>query len=133
MLDDHLFLEPVCFENLLVLVRLVHTQIVQKFAALCNLTKQSTACGVILLVFLKVASEETDFLGEDSDLHLRGAGILFVDLAVRDQFLLGFALDGHGKWGGDNKNKESTEPLEAKALSEARIGAYCTKTPKIGK
>lgn len=93
-------------ENLLVLGRLVHAEVVQKLAALCDFSEESAACRVILLVLLKVASQKTDFLGEDSDLDLRGAGVLFVDLAVRDQFLLGFALDSHGfdrEW--DNKNK----------------------------
>lgn len=139
MRSDDLFLETVLLENGLVVVRLVHAEVVQKLAALCNLAKQSAACGVILLVFLKVASEETDFLGEDRDLHLGGAGVFFVNLAVGNQFLLGFALDGHDEWGGDNKNKESTEPRGAtitqyvKALPEARIGGNCTKTAKIGK
>lgn len=103
---ENLFLQTVRLENLLVLGRLIHAEIIQKLAALCDFSKETAACGVILFVLLKVTGQKTDFLGEDSDLDLRRACILFVDLAVRDQLLLGFALDSHGfdrEW--DNKNK----------------------------
>lgn len=82
-----------CFQYCLVLLWLVHAEVVQQLAALGNLAEQTAACGVIFLMFLEVIREHTDFLCEDCDLHLRGACILFVDLAIRDQFLLGLALE----------------------------------------
>lgn len=84
-------------EHLLVLLRLVHAEVREQFAALGNLAEQSPAGGVILLVLLEVIREHRDFLRKNSDLNLRRARILFVELAIRDQLLFGAALERHGR------------------------------------
>ncbi len=90
-----LFLQPLCLQHLLILLRLVHAQVIQELAALSDFAKQTAAGGVILLVFLQVIGQHRDFLCENRDLDLGGAGVLFVELAVFDQLLLGTALEGH--------------------------------------
>ena len=82
-------------EHALILLRLVHAEVVQQLAALCNFSEESAACRMILLVILQVSSEQNDFLREDRDLNLWGAGVLFVSLTVGDKLLLGAALDCH--------------------------------------
>ena len=70
-----------------------------ELAALGDLAEQTAAGGMILLVLLQGSGGIRNFLCEDRDLDLRGAGVILMKLAVGDQLLLCFALEGHGKRG----------------------------------
>lgn len=108
------------FQNLLVFLRLVHAEVVQQFAALSNHAEETAAGGVVFLVLLEVIREHTDLLGEDGDLNLRGARILIVDLGIRDQLLLGLALERHGGFGKKKRvKKDSRRAVWAKFASNS--------------
>ncbi len=82
-------------EHLLVLRRLIHLEVIQELAAVCDFTEQPAAGAVVLLVILQVLGEHLDLGGQDRDLHLRRAGVLFVGLRFLNQLLLFRALEGH--------------------------------------
>jgi hypothetical protein len=130
-----LSLQIVRFQDQLVLFRLIHTEIVQKLAALGDFSEESAASGVILLVLLKVAREFADFFRQNSDLNLRRAGVFLMKLCIRDQLLLGAARKCHGACGGrKNVSKKSARrAVWAKLRQIARTGTNCTGSLKKGK
>ena len=69
--------------------------IVQQTTALTDHLEQAHTGVVVLLVHLQVLGELIDPLGEDSDLHLGGAGIALVGLVVLDNSCF-LVLGNHG-------------------------------------
>src|SRR3989304_1637264 len=59
-----------------VLVRIIALQVVEKLAALAHHLQQAAARMKILDVGLEVLGQAVDALGEERDLHFRGAGIV---------------------------------------------------------
>ena len=94
----------------LIFLRLVHTEIIKQFAALSDFAKETASCGMIFLVILQMAGQKDDFLCEDRDLYLRGAGVFLMNLTVGDKFLLCAALDCHGEIGVTSKIREFAGP-----------------------
>lgn len=92
---ESLLLQFVLLQYILVSIRLIHAQIGEQFAALGYFAKQSAACRVIFLVVLQVIRQESDGLGEDRDLHLRGACILCMRTMLGDKSFLCGLLDSH--------------------------------------
>ncbi len=86
-------------QDFLVRGRLVHLQVREVLAAGSNHTEETTACGVILLVFLQVLSQFLDLLCEKSDLDLRRACVLVVKLVLGDELLLVRVLESHKRMG----------------------------------
>ena len=82
-------------KGLLVILRLIHAQVREQFAALRNFAEQSPATGVIFLMFLQMLRQIIDLLGQNRDLYLRGTGIFFVRLVLIDQLFLLSSLEGH--------------------------------------
>jgi hypothetical protein len=95
-------------ENLLILGGLVHLEVRQVLAALRDFAKKPAARGVILFVTLQMVGEKFNLLGEQRDLHLRRARILFVKAAFLNDLLLLRAFQGHRK-GGDEQNFEPAD------------------------
>lgn len=91
-------------QHLLVRLRCIHLQVREKFAPLCDHSKEPAACGVIFLVFLQVLGDLRNTLGDDTDLHLRGTGVLFVSLKLSDDLGLRGFLESH-KWGCRRKKR----------------------------
>ena len=95
-----LFLQLVLFQDLLVLVRLVHFEVREEFATLRDLAEQTLATGLIFPMILQVTRQETDLLGKEGDLNLRAAGVFGVLAVLGDQIFLCGALEDHkGKRG----------------------------------
>ena len=90
-----LLLQFQLFNGLLIVVRLIHTQIIQKFSASCDFRKKSSAGRVIFFVLLKMFRDHIDFLREDCDLHLRGAGIFIMRAVLANKSLFCRAFEGH--------------------------------------
>lgn len=95
ILSDDLFLEIECVDRLLIILRLVHTEVVEQLAAAGNLGQKSTASGVVFLVILEVLGHHRDFLGEDSNLHRWRTGVLVVCAVFADECLLRGTLERH--------------------------------------
>lgn len=82
-------------QHFLIRIRLVHAEVIQELAALRDFAKEPPARGEVLLVLGQMRREKIDLLGEDGDLHLRGAGVFVMGAVFGDESLLGCALDGH--------------------------------------
>ncbi len=106
-------------QDLLVLLRLVHLQVREKFAAASNHAEQTLAGAVIFLVVLQVLRKEVDLLCKKADLNLRGSRVLRVGAVLLDKFLLGGALQWH-RSGGKETSKEDAGPQGRKSSPEAR-------------
>lgn len=66
-----LLFKPMLLEDPLVFLGLVHFEVREDLATLCDLPEEPTTSGMILLVLMEVLCEFTDLFGEDRDLHLR--------------------------------------------------------------
>ncbi len=82
-------------QHLLIIIRLIHAEIREEFSALGDFAEESPAGGMILLMFLEMRSQKTDFLREDCDLHLRRTSVLGVGAMLRNQRSLRRALERH--------------------------------------
>ncbi len=86
--DEGLFLQFIRFHDLLVGIRIVHTQVVQNLASLCNFAKEASAGGFIFRVFLQMFHEQIDFFTQERDLDLGRTSVLLVSLMLANEFLL---------------------------------------------
>ena len=104
-----LLVEIQSLENLLVTFRLVHLEIREEFTAACDHRQESTASGIILLVFLQVLRHVVNLLCENTDLDLRRTGVLGVGLEFSNDFLLIGFLESHSV--GEKKTKGTSETI----------------------
>lgn len=93
--DSLLLLQFVLLHHILVLLRLIHLEVVEKRAAFGDFAKEPAASGVILLVLFEVLGEEIDLLREDRDLHMGRTGVFGVGAVLANQLLLIGAFE-HG-------------------------------------
>ena len=110
-----------CFDHLLVLLRLIHTEVREELAALCNFGEESAAGGIILLVFLQMLRQERDFLREYRDLHMGRPRVLLVRLMLGNQRLFCFSLERHKRNGN---MKASAAPPSRNGEERSEDGDY---------
>src|SRR5882672_3831242 len=78
------------FDDGLILLGRAALEVVEEFASLIDHLEQSATRGVITLVRGEMVAQPVDTLGEQSDLNLRGSGVLRAAPMLRDDaaFLL---------------------------------------------
>ena len=86
-------------EHFLIVIRLVHAEIREELAALSDFAEQTATGGVIFLVIFQVISKESNRLGEDGNLNLRGTRVLCMRAVLGDKRLFLGLLDGHNYTG----------------------------------
>jgi len=82
-------------DQLLVLNRLGSLQVIKVLAALVDQPHKTAARRMIALVRAEVFTQAADSLGEQSNLYLRGPGILRVALILSEYFALSFRRQTH--------------------------------------
>lgn len=90
-----LFLQVQRIDDFLVRLRLIHLEVREELPSVCNVCKQTTSSGIILLVLFQMLCDFVDLLGEEPDLDLGRPGVLLVRAVLRDDLLLCGALESH--------------------------------------
>lgn len=90
-------LQLILLQYLLVLLRRIHAEVIQKRSATSDFAQKSATRRVVHLVFLQMLGQKIDFLCEDGDLHMRGTGVLIMRLVLADQLLFDSALERHDR------------------------------------
>ncbi len=62
---------------------------------MCDVCKQTTTSGIVLLVLFQMLRDFIDLLGKEPDLDLGRPGVLLVRAVLRDDLLLRGALESH--------------------------------------
>ena len=103
-------------DHFLILLRLVHAQVIEEVSAMRDFAKESVAGGVIFLMRLKVLCEETDFLGQNSNLYGRRSRIFRMLTMLADECFFLRALEGHNKEGEKRKGDRDRSELPVPVL-----------------
>ena len=93
--ENQLLLQSMLLYHFLILIRLIHPEVIQEIAAVRHFAQKSASGRVIFLVTLKVLRESANFLGDNGNLHLRGAGVFRVRAIFCDNRFLLCALERH--------------------------------------
>lgn len=103
-----------CLQDLRVAFLIIHLEKGKQLAAACDHRKQTTTCGIVLLMLLQMLRNVVDLLRKDTDLNLRRAGVLGMRLKLADDLLFIGFLESH-KSGGENEDKKNCSRASEKA------------------
>ncbi len=116
-----LFLQIQRIDDFLVRLRLVHLQVREELPSVCDVCKQTTTSGIVLLVLFQMLRDFIDLLGKEPDLDLGRPGVLLVRAVLRDDLLLCGALESHKKCGGSTTENDSSGLSVSNAKGKARV------------